>query len=249
MFSHQVRKYIRSFHLQKYRQKYNKFIAEGPKIAGEILSSEDCKIVDVVCTSDWFETHRQDMSHKHINVHIVNEKELKSVSGLKTPHSVLLLCEQMPVLRKEDIMSSAWSLYCCDLQDPGNLGTIIRTADWFGVKNIMLSPHSCNFYNPKVIQSSMGSFLRVRVGTFVMSDLDPLKLNFIALALDGLPIHNLGPQDAGVIVLGNESSGLDKDLLQKMTHRVSIPARGQAESLNVAVACGIALDRLVGYPA
>jgi RNA methyltransferase, TrmH family len=137
-----------------------------------------------------------------------------------------------------------------EVRDPGNLGTIIRIADWYGINKLVFSTHSAEFYNPKVIQATMGSFTRVE---FFYADLNEVfsqwKLPVFGAFLDGENIHQMGKINPGVILMGNESNGISSDLAKQVNHKVTIPGYGQAESLNVAIATAIICDnfkRLLG---
>jgi TrmH family RNA methyltransferase len=140
-----------------------------------------------------------------------------------------------------------WSLYLEKIRDPGNMGTIIRTADWFGINQIFCSPDCVEIYNPKVVQASMGSLLRVRVTEMeTASFLEQNTRPVYAAVLDGKDLRQLEQPEYGVIAMGNESQGLSSLLIDAANHKVMIPGSGGAESLNVAVATGILCAKLAG---
>lgn len=231
-------KHIRSLSLQKYRKEYQQFIAEGEKIAREWLQS-DAPIHTIVVTKEWAETHA-DIINKHSEaaLHIVEESILAQVSSLKTPNKALLVVN----LTKENITAplNEWVIILDDIQDPGNMGSIIRTADWFGIKNLVCSKGCVDVHNTKVIQAAMGSHLRVH---FFEEDLDDylgkLKMPVLAAVLNGENIYKMQRLSKAALLIGNEGNGLHESLITKATHKVTIPTKGGAESLNAAIATGI----------
>lgn len=231
-------KHIRSLTQQKFRNEFKEFIAEGEKIAGEWLAA-DGMVKMIVATRRWAEFNSGLIErHPEAQVFIVKDRELESLSSLQTPNGVILvlpLPEPKAVPREEE-----WYLALDDIQDPGNMGTIIRIADWFGIKHVVCSPGCVDVYNPKVIQSAMGGLLRVNL---YESDLETLltstKLPVYAATLDGENIYKESRRSAGVLVVGNESRGVSEIIKSLAGHKVTIPGRGGAESLNVGVSTGI----------
>lgn len=176
--------------------------------------------------------------HPEAEVITVTEDELAVVSSLKTPNQVLLVAE-MPA-QTGALPTDEWCLALDTIQDPGNLGTIIRIADWFGIGHVVCSPDCADAFNPKVIQAAMGGHLRVQVHkTDLLSFIAGVQAPVIAASLSGGNVYGMEPLPAAVLLIGNESRGLSQDLLQLATHRVMIPRRGGAESLNAAVSAGI----------
>lgn len=246
MFTKAQNKYIRSLTQQKYRKEHQVFVAEGVKIAGEwLMSDEDIQII--VATPAWEESHRELLlKHPGAELYIVREHELEAISGLKTANQVLLVVKQ-PAAPDIRTIGRDWCLALDDIGDPGNMGTIIRIADWFGIRHVIASPGSVDFYNPKVIQAAMGSHLRVNLysaelGTFVSGSNLPL----LVATLHGDNVYNISPPDAGIIMIGNESRGISEALIAKAGYKVTIPSKGGAESLNAAVSAGILCALLVG---
>ncbi|MBL7745420.1 MAG: RNA methyltransferase, partial [Chitinophagaceae bacterium] len=139
------------------------------------------------------------------------------------------------------------SLVLDTLQDPGNLGTIIRIADWFGIEQIICSPDCADVYNPKVVQSTMGSIARVKVFYTDLAEWLPVQkdIRIYAAALEGKDITNMNPLKEGLIIIGNESKGIEEEILALANERITIPKKGKAESLNAGVAAGIILSHLV----
>jgi TrmH family RNA methyltransferase len=239
-------KYIQSLGQKKFRDEEAVFVAEGPKIINELLGGTAAVPVTIYATRAWIE--------KDIPVLIpgaatqvieVKEQELERLSFQQTPNEVLGIFKK-PVYKALDF-SNALSLMLDGIQDPGNLGTIIRIADWFGIENIVCSNDCADAFAPKVVQATMGSIARVKL---LYTDLvDMVKktgsLQLYAATLDGQSIGNLQPIKEGVLVTGNESKGISAALLDCCQYRITIPRLGQAESLNAAVATGIILSHLV----
>lgn len=238
MLSTAQSKYIRSLSQQKYRKQYSVFTAEGDKIVREWLAS-DAHVQMVVATAGWLDVNRQLVGrHPAAEVCTVSEQELEKVSTLQTPNKVLLVVsmpDDEPALPAE-----GWCIALQQLQDPGNMGTIIRIADWFGIGHVVASPDSVDYYNPKVVQAAMGGHLRVRLHTADLSAfLQETTLPVLAATIDGDSIYAMDNPGKGIILIGNESKGLPGELSEHATHRVTIPRKGGAESLNAAVSAGI----------
>ncbi len=238
MLSKAQNKYIRSLTQQKFRNEYNVFIAEGEKIALEWLASGSA-VQTIVATGSWAEAHSDIIGrHPEAEVVVVKKSELAAVSTLHTPNHVLLVVraaeqEAIPHVNK-------WYIALDELQDPGNMGTIIRIADWFGIPNIICSPGCVDVYNPKVVQSAMGGHLRV--GIYEANLIDFLSANplpKIAATLGGSNVYEQERLDAGVLIIGNESKGISAKVAAMATRQVTIPRKGGAESLNAGVSAGI----------
>lgn len=238
MLSNAQSKYIRSLSQQKYRKQYTVFIAEGDKIAREWLSS-DAGVQMIVATRAWLEKNKQLIdSHRSAEVCSVTEQELEKVSSLQTPNQVLLVVAAPDT--PKSLPTKGWSIATQQIQDPGNMGTIIRIADWFGIEHVIASPDSVDFYNPKVVQAAMGGHLRVQLHTADLQQyLHSTALPVLAATIDGNSLYSIENPGEGIILIGNESKGLPVELLEHATHRVTIPKKGGAESLNAAVSAGI----------
>jgi TrmH family RNA methyltransferase len=235
-------KYIQSLGHKKHRDAEGRFIAEGPKIVSELLDAASNYIEEVYAVKEWLKEYP---SRKEFVE--VTEQELEKLSQLQTPNQVLA------VLRKFDNdhpieVKGRLSLVLDTIQDPGNLGTIIRIADWFGIQQIICSNDSADVYNPKVVQASMGSIGRVKLFYINLEEwLDQQKdICIYATTLDGKDITKMPPIREGLIVIGNESKGIHEGILAMANERITIPRKGKAESLNAAVAVGIVLSRLAG---
>ena len=239
-------KYVKSLHQSKFRQKYNNFIAEGDKIAQEILKNSIYKIEDLFATQEWIDNNPH-LEHKHQNLLTgINKKEMQKISALKTPTNVLIVLEKLPQTINYKLMNEGHAIFLDDVQDPGNVGTIIRIADWFGIKSIIRSKGSADFYNPKVVQSSMASFLNVGLYT---EDFEHLKLSehkTVGAAMIGEDIKSFTWPAFSMIVMGNEGKGIQSSIHQQLDHIISIKGSEDrlAESLNVSVATGIICSSL-----
>jgi TrmH family RNA methyltransferase len=177
------------------------------------------------------------------NSNEISETELERISQLKTPHQVLAVVKQFEVTQPD---VSGFVLYLDTVQDPGNFGTIIRIADWFGVKHIVCSAGCADHYNPKVVQSTMASIARVNVFYDETNDwLQQQNTTIYAASLHGKPLSQFSKTEKGILIIGNESKGIREDFLKLANEPVTIPRRGEAESLNAAVATGILLSHLI----
>jgi TrmH family RNA methyltransferase len=239
-------KYIQSLGQKKFRDEEGAFIAEGPKIVNEILKESSAELIKVFALKEWISQH-QDLI-KRFEPHRIVEiplHQLERLSGFSAPNQVLA------VFRKPRFTQRSFhkriSLALDNIQDPGNLGTIIRIADWFGLSEIICSEGCADAFNPKAIQASMGSIVRIQViyknlKTFFQENHDIEKF---ATLPDGPSIQNMKLPGEAIILIGNESQGISPDLLQLCRYKVSIPRHGQAESLNAAVASGIILSQFI----
>jgi TrmH family RNA methyltransferase len=237
-------KYIQSLGQKKSRDEYNCFIAEGPKLVNELLAAGNCKIVQLFAVNDWIDNIRS--SGTQAEIIEISSAELEKISQLTTPNKVLAIVEKIN-WSGEAMLNGTVSLVLDMIQDPGNIGTIIRIADWFGVKNVFCSDDSADIYNPKVIQSTMGSISRVRVEyKDILSLLKKHRdVGIYAAALNGRDITKMEKLSRGIIVIGNESKGVNEEILKLADVQITIPGKGKAESLNAAVATGIILSHLV----
>jgi len=246
VLTNQLKKYINSLHKVKFRQKYNNFIAEGPKICKEFLINEKYSIELVICTQeakDEFNSYLLNIEEKTI---VCSDKDLKTISTLKTPNKILIVFRSNLSEINTFDANKSWAFYLDRLQDPGNMGAILRIADWYGVKTVFLSQDSVDIFNPKVIQSAMGAHLRVHFEKMTQNELiQNFSDHLISMSLDGSPIDEYTYLTNGVIVIGNESKGISNIIQENSAHKVFIPRLGGAESLNAAVACGIATHVLI----
>lgn len=244
MLSKNKIKYIRSLDLKKNRQKYNSFLVEGEKIIAELLQDGNFEVELLCATPTWIETHQSAVALLKEKLIEVKENELKKISKLKTPNHVLAIAKIPDVKALKSSTETELNLYLDGIQDPGNMGTILRIADWFGIPNVFVSEESADLYNPKVVQASMGAFLRVnyqKIGFEKLLQQLPNIVSFGAV-LDGANLFEMTLPKHGLLVIGNEGKGIRASVLEQITHKISIPAAKNgsgAESLNAAVATGI----------
>ena len=237
-------KYIRSLTQQKFRNEYKVFIAEGEKIALEWLESNE-QIQMIIATQEWVNQYHSVIArHGETELHIVKDTELATLSALQTPNRVMLI---IPIPDQPNIqVKNEWHIALDNIQDPGNMGTIIRIADWFGINNIVCSPDCVDIYNPKVVQSAMGGHLRVSIYyADLCTFLGATPLPKIAATLNGENAYDIGSLDTAVLIIGNESKGISEKVAQMASIKVTIPRRGGAESLNAGVSAGILCALLV----
>lgn len=234
-------KYIQSLGQKKCRDTEQVFIAEGPKLVNELLTAENCRMVRLYAIKEWI-----DASKTNVEVIEVSSDELQKISQLTTANQVLAIAKKIG-WDAEPVVKGNISLALDQIQDPGNMGTIIRLADWFGVKNIFCSVDCADVYNPKVVQASMGSITRVRIEYTDLSSW--LKSNndvpVYSSTLHGKDITQMEKLTEGIIVIGNESKGISDEILRHSTIQITIPGKGKADSLNAAVATGIILSHLI----
>ncbi len=243
MLSKSQVKDIQSLAHKKSRDEEGLFIAEGPKIIEDFLWQGNIDIKQIYATKEWLDLNKKNTDS--IETFELTEQELERISQLKTPNQVIAVIKKIETLNSFQVKNEI-TIVLDTIQDPGNLGTIIRIADWFGVKNIVCSPECADVYNPKVVQATMGSIARVAI---LYKELIPwLKeqrdISIYAATLNGKSVNDLGKIKEGIIIIGNESKGIHATLLGMASDKISIPKIGKAESLNAAVATGILLSHL-----
>jgi RNA methyltransferase, TrmH family len=237
-------KYIQTLGHKKFRDEEKLFIAEGPKLVQELLFNCPQQITEVYALPEWINANRQlPGSDKFIDITAI---ELAKISQLTTPNLVLAVLKYFSPIEKVQTENTI-ILALDDIQDPGNLGTIIRLADWFGIKQIICSSDSADCYNPKVVQATMGSIARVGVFYTDLADwlLQNKNVKQYAAALDGRPVNEMNKIREGILIIGNESRGVSEAVMKLADGKVAILRIGDAESLNAAVATGIILSHLV----
>jgi TrmH family RNA methyltransferase len=234
-------KFIRSLENKKQRAESGLFVAEGNKLVADILPFFECELL--AAKSSWMAT-QGDIKAKELLA--IDEEDIKKASLLKTPQDVIAVFVQPPTLLNKALLKNELTLILDGIQDPGNLGTIIRLADWFGIKNVICSPDTADVYNPKTVQATMGAIARVKVFyTGRTGLLDELKdgVPVYGTFLDGGNIYEEKLSKNGLIVMGNEGKGISHSVAQKITRRLYIPNFPQGnestESLNVAVATAV----------
>jgi TrmH family RNA methyltransferase len=240
-FTKNQAKLIKSLDEKKNRVELGLFLVEGEKSVSELLDS-DFEIDLILTTTEFFDKYGEKIREKSNSYEIVNQFELEKVGTFTTNDAALAVVKQKTnksaEIKKEEII-----LALDEIKDPGNLGTIIRIADWYGIKNIIASKNTVDFYNPKVITATKGSFTRVNMFYTDLNDfLSKTKLPILGAFLNGENIHETKFPASGILVMGNESNGISKEIEKLITKKITIPAYGKAESLNVAIATAIILD-------
>ncbi|MEM9392038.1 MAG: RNA methyltransferase [Bacteroidota bacterium] len=240
MVSRTVTKFIKSLQLKKYRQIEQRFVVEGEKSVLEVLQSS-YKVQQIVATPEFQDKHQKRLE----SVDIVNAtyRELSSLGNFKSNNSALAIVEMKP--NTPFSVKSEYALALDGINDPGNLGTIIRVADWYGIKKIIASKETADCYNPKVVSASKGSFTRVELFyTYLPEYLKSIHLTIYGAYMKGENIHRAQFEKDGIIVLGNESNGISAELEPYISRKISIPRQGEAESLNVGVAAAVICDNV-----
>ncbi len=230
-------KLIQSLKHKKFRNLHKLFVVEGIKSVKEVLKSP-IQVEKLFCLEEC-----KDEFTGSFEKYLISENELRKVSNLKTPNGVLALCK---IDDKKMVLDENELILALDgVNDPGNLGTIIRLADWFGVSKIICSENTVDIYNSKVIQATMGSFTRVAV---FYTDLNVFLQNYsntvFGTFLEGDNIYQEKLPSKGIIVMGNEANGISKEIEKRVTQKITIPqfGKGTTESLNVAMATSIILS-------
>lgn len=239
MLSKQQVSFVCSLHQKKYRQMYGKFLVEGDKLVQELVQS-DFKIDAVYSLADYkLTTNRKQFQH-----FIVTETELKKISTHENPNAVIAVAHIPDQATVSDRLPLHLFIACDNLSDPGNAGTIIRTAEWFGINTIFFSENSVDIYNPKVVSAAKGSLFRIRC---IYTDLKNLfnankHIPVYGTFMNGENIYQAILEKHAFILIGNEANGISAELAESIQHKISIPAFGQAESLNAAMAACIIMS-------
>ena len=235
-------KYVRSLEMKKYRKADGVFVAEGHKLVGDLLGVFPC--VYVAATQEWAERHADAL--RGVDMDVVTDDELRRISFQETPQQVLAIFRQPTyAVDVNAVTSEGLCLALDDVQNPGNLGTIVRLADWFGIEHIFCSRGCADLYNPKTVQATMGAMARVQVHEVdlpqMLSSL-PKGTPVYGTFLDGKNIYTQELSQRGLIVMGNEGNGISDAVRARVTHKLLIPDfhKGPtADSLNVAIATAI----------
>ena len=231
-------KVLQSLDKKKFRQKYNLFLVEGNKTITELFNS-NFKIKEI------FSTDPQKLDRAEVPITHISDNELKKISFLQNPKDSVAVCYLNEEKKMED---GNLQLVLDGIQDPGNMGTIIRLADWFGLEQIICSKDTVDFYNPKVIMSSMGSFTRVNIVYTDLAEYLYLTKNInIGTDMDGENIYSFNRPEKMNLILGNEGNGMRPETERLLEKSIMIPRFGQSqstESLNVSMAAGIILGQL-----
>ena len=237
MISKNQLKLIRQLGQKKYRKQYNQYLVQGEKNVLELLNSP-LKAVDIFATQAFINTHQNQFPE--VDFMPAEEESLTKASTLVSNNAAIAVVD-MP---KADLPNNTGLILALDgVSDPGNLGTIIRVADWYGIQHIVTSTDSADAYNPKTISATMGSFVRVSVSQVELPEyLQTLNMPIYGAFLDGQSVHTTDLSAKGVLLMGSESHGIREQCAKLVSEKITIPAFGEAESLNVAMATGIILD-------
>ena len=244
MLSKNKLKYIRSLSQKKYRDADNVFVAEGPKVVGDLMGCFPCKIL--LGTKDYLSAHQDFIADEIIEI---EQHELEQASALKTPRDTIAIFSRERLrshFLQKNVTLQPLNLALDDVQDPGNLGTIIRLADWYGIENIYCSMHCSDAYSSKVIQATMGAIARVQIHYVDLAEFIRQyegKIDIYGTFLDGSDMYQMDLSAGGLIVMGNEGNGISREIEKLVNRKLYIPnyPQGQetSESLNVAVATAI----------
>lgn len=244
MLSKNKIKHISSLQKKKFRDKYQQFIVEGTKLTDELIHS-DFPIVSIIANSHWLAANRNNLPDCEIIE--TTDNELKKISSLSTPQNVLAIARKKESSIALQDYSKGLHIALDSVQDPGNIGTIIRIADWFGIDSILCSPGCADVFNPKVVQATMGALFRLPI---VVEEIIPTlsayqnnSFNIYGTFLEGKNIYTEPLSDSGIIIMGNEGQGICNDVKNIVTNKLYIPSFNNSpdhsESLNVAIATSI----------
>lgn len=239
MISKKDKNFIENLKKKKYREQYNMFIVEGKKAIGEFLKSS-FSVESIYATQNIW----SDVDPKKIK--IVSKEELNTISSLKNPDEGVGIFHMK---NNNDIIPSRITIALDNVRDPGNLGTIIRLCDWYDIKQIVCSQGCVECYNPKVVQSTMGSLSRVNItytnlGEYLKSN----PCQKLACTLNGKNIYEEKIEGNAIVVMGNEANGISEDIVELCDQKITIPQMGEqtAQSLNVSIATAIVVSKIIG---
>ena len=241
-------KHIRSLRMKKFRQKYGQFLVEGDKMAKELMKQRKIKILEIYALASWVNECKPLLDNSSFDLETVTEKELSRISALSTPNQVVILCEQPTNSSNNSYNGSGIALFLDNIQNPGNMGTIIRTALWFGISHIFCSPNCVEEYNQKVIQSTMGAFFMMSFQRMDIKEINHQWPNvpIMATTMDGDNLYEVSKPPNAILVIGNESQGVSPAIQEMADQLITIPAakESKVESLNAAIAAGICMAHL-----
>jgi len=231
-------KWVRSLQQKKNREQEGVFVVEGEKMVLEGLAARGLEVICLVVHKD---AHFLVSDYQTLPLFSASSTEMEQISGLKTPNKLLAVFKRSSL----SVASGGFRIALDSVQDPGNMGTILRLADWFGIQTIVCSPETVDCFNPKVVQSSMGAIFRIRVEyTDLEIYLRNANVPIYGALLDGENYTTVDYASNGILLMGNEGNGISEKLLPLISQPVTIPRIGQAESLNVATATAILLAEI-----
>lgn len=238
MLSKNQIKFIQSLQQKKHRNESGCFIAEGNKLVADLVPAFECEWL--IATDEWL------AEHKHLKANLIlsaTKEELTKAGGLTTPQDAIAVLKKAEYAFSTADLKGKLTLAADRIQDPGNLGTIIRLADWFGIEQIICSPDTVDLYNPKTIQSTMGALAHVKVHYLPLTDVITQDMPVYGTFLDGDDMYKTELSDEGIIIMGNEGNGISPEVEALVTRKLYIPnfpeGRETTESLNVAIATSI----------
>jgi RNA methyltransferase, TrmH family len=243
MISRNRLKYLSSLKIKKLRAEHRQFIVEGDKIVSDILKEGKSIIRNLIASEEWLRENKKLISNQAGEVTVADSADLDRITSLETPPPVMAVLDMFEHTLDISELSDAWCIALDTIQDPGNLGTIIRSADWFGIRHIICNDGCADYFNSKVIQASMGAILRVKVyygdlEAVVKKYASSLSLPVYGTFMEGMPVYNIPADKRGMVVFGNESRGISADLIPLIQTRITIPPGNKGashiESLNVA---------------
>ncbi len=252
MITRNKAKLISSLRLGKYRKKHGLFIAEGTKMVLELLQSR-FDIYEIYATSGWMLRYREAIRHVDHLIVGVSQKDIDAVSGLSTPPDVLAVIELPERPLNPEVLIGATTLMLDGINDPGNLGSIIRSADWFGVHQLVCSKNTVDVFHPKVVQATMGSVFRKLVYQAELEELLavlPENIPVYGAFMVGTSIYETPMIPEAIYLIGSESHGISHEVGKYVTHRITIPRyksaaeTAETESLNAAVAASIIMAEM-----
>ena len=243
-------KYYSSLNKVKYRKIEQKFIVEGIKLVDEAINSNfDCEVI--IASDSFSKTHSQILNkYKHSTiVQVIPGNDFETIADTHTPQGILAIME-IPLQRYIDETRDCTIVALENISDPGNVGTIIRTCDWFGIKDIIISSNSVDIYNPKVIRSTMGSLfhLNIYVSENIYGTLKTLQKNgkqILCSDMNGENVYTFSKNKSSVLVFSNEANGPSEKLIEIADSKITIPKFGEAESLNVSTAAAVVISEFV----
>jgi RNA methyltransferase, TrmH family len=243
MLSHSQAKYLASLQVKKYREKHGAFLVEGDKMVRELLAQAHIQTLGIFANEDWLGAQAPLLRPFSGKTTPVSEAELSKISALSSPNQVLAVAQMPSEVCDTSLPATELCLYLDGIQDPGNMGSILRVADWFGLPAVYCSPDCADVFAPKVVQASMGAIFRVKTWEIALPELlaaSP-QMPVAGAVLEGENLFEANLPGHGLLVIGNEGRGIAPEHLPLLRQRVRIPHHpaGGAESLNAAVAAGI----------
>ena len=240
MISKNQIKQVKALHLKKFRDEEKLFIAEGIKVVNEIINTNPEIIHQLFVTESYLQGNSNALLNTKVEYIAINDEDLKKISTQSQPNNALAVCYYFEDTVPETDFTKQFSFYLDDIRDPGNLGTILRMADWFGVEEIFCSKQSTDLYNPKTIQAAMGAFLRVKVHYCDLYEIAKKDNPVYAAVLNGENIYK-AQLGNGLIIIGNEANGISEKNYKFITNPITIPSASNSstESLNAAMATSI----------